>query len=114
MGVVMGEFFKRLGGGALGIAMFLLMGAYALAMLVAAWMGIDYYWGPFAAGAILFACFLLRLSLPGTVFAFLGALNVWDWPWYGALVFAAPGLAFMAIGVTGQLIGGLFGRRAAS
>ena len=33
--------------------------------------------------------------LPLTIGTFLGAMNVWGWPWYGALALAAPGLLFI-------------------
>ena len=32
---------------------------------------------------------------PLTIGTFFGALDVWGWPWYGALAFAAPGLLFI-------------------
>ena len=71
---------------------------YAFAQIVAGFAGIDYHtsivWAWVALGALLF----LRFSLPITVGAFFGAMDVWGWPWYLALIFAAPGLLFIVPG----------------
>ena len=45
--------------------------------------------------------------LPLTIGTFFGALDVWGWPWYGALLFAAPGLLFTLPGAVGLALVGV-------
>jgi hypothetical protein len=76
---------------------------YGIAQIWAGYWGIAHHWGAgWAIGAVVIA-FLFRFTLPVTIGSFFGAMNVWGWPWYGALIFAAPGLAFMALMVPGAL-----------
>jgi hypothetical protein len=74
---------------AVGCILFLVLG---IAQLVAGWVGADYYVGPFWTGVIFLVCLLGRFALPITIFGFLGAMHVWEWPWWGALLFTFPGL----------------------
>lgn len=70
---------------------------YGVAQIWAGYIGIDHHLGTgWAIGAVVVAI-LFRFSLPITIGSFFGAMNVWGWPWYGAFIFAAPGLAFMAL-----------------
>lgn len=69
---------------------------YGLVQIYAGYLGIQHHLGTGWAVAALFALFF-RFSLPITVGAFFGAMNVWGWHWLLALLFAAPGLAFMAL-----------------
>lgn len=88
---------------ALGCTFAIGMMVYGIALIWAGYIGIDYHLGSgWAIGAVVVA-FLFRFSLPITIGAFFGAMNVWGWPWYGALIFAAPGLAFMALMIPGML-----------
>lgn len=103
----------RVNAEALGCPMMVIGLAYGFSQLVAAWLGADDQFGPVIAGGAIFLCVMLRFSLPITVFSFMGALNVWEWPWYGALLFAVPGLAFLAFGFAGDLLSKLFARREA-
>jgi len=90
-------------GGALGCAFMIGMLVYGIAQIWAGYIGIDHHLGSgWAIGAVVVA-FLFRFSLPITVGSFFGAMDVWGWPWYGAFVFAAPGLAFMALMIPGAL-----------
>ena len=77
--------------------------AYGIVQVWAGYLGIDYHWGSGWAIAAVIVAFVARFSLPLTVGAFFGAMNVWGWHWVGALVFAAPGLAFMALIIPGKL-----------
>lgn len=70
----------------------LVFAVYGLAQLAAAWLGLDFYVGAFWAGAILVGCLWLQFPLPLTIASYFGASEVWGWPWYGAILFAAPGL----------------------
>ena len=54
-----------------------------------------------------FASLFFQFPIVLTVGTFFGALDVWGWPWFGALIFAMPGLLFAAPGVIGVAIGGL-------
>lgn len=76
---------------------------YGLLQIWAGYIGIEYHLGGgWAIGAVVIA-FLLRFTLPVTIGSFFGAMDVWGWHWVGALVFAAPGLAFMALMIPGAL-----------
>ncbi len=76
---------------------------YGLAQIFAGFIGIEYHLGfGWAVGAIL-AAFIVRFMLPLTIGAFFCALDVWGWHWVGALLFAAPGLAFIALMIPGML-----------
>ncbi|NCC37011.1 MAG: hypothetical protein EOM24_34135 [Chloroflexia bacterium] len=72
---------------------------YGIAQFIAAWAGIEWYLGPLWAGAALLAAVFFRFTLPVTLGAFFGAMDVWQWHWALAAVFAAPGLVFVVPGV---------------
>jgi len=76
---------------------------YGIAQIWAGYIGIDHHLGSGWAIAAVVVAFLFRFSLPITIGSFFGAMNVWGWPWYGALIFAVPGLAFMALMIPGAL-----------
>ena len=89
--------------GKMGCAFIIGMLIYGIAQISAGYIGIDHHLGSsWAIGAVI-AALLFRFSLPITIGSFFGAMNVWGWPWYGALIFAAPGLAFMALMIPGAL-----------
>ncbi|WP_426991790.1 hypothetical protein [Methylomonas sp. CM2] len=48
-----------------------------------------------AGGAAAVAAIFFRFTIPIVLGAFLFAKNIWDWHWFFALLFAAPGLLFM-------------------
>jgi hypothetical protein len=84
------------------LLMIVFMG-YGLLQIWAGYIGIEYHLGGgWAIGAVVVA-FLLRFTLPITIGSFFGAMDVWGWHWAGALVFAAPGLLFMALMIPGTL-----------
>ncbi|KAA6185287.1 hypothetical protein F2Q65_09310 [Thiohalocapsa marina] len=72
---------------------------YGIAQFIAAWAGIELYLGPLWAGAALLVAVFFRFTLPVTLGAFFGAMDVWQWHWALAAVFAAPGLVFVVPGV---------------
>jgi hypothetical protein len=80
---------------------------YGGAQLYAGFLGIQYHLGSGWAWGAITAAVLLRFPLPITIGAFFGAMSVWGWPWGGALVFAAPGLAFMAMMIPGAMASAL-------
>jgi hypothetical protein len=89
----------------LGILAFFVLG---IAQVIAGWVGADYYVGGFWASVILVACLMTRFMFPLTIFGFLGAIYVWEWPWWGAalltfpgLLIAIPSLLVMALGALG-------------
>ena len=87
----------------LGCAFMLLSLAYGIAHVVAGYIGITHHLGTGWAIAAVAIALIFRFSIPVTIGAFFGAMNVWGWPWYGAFAFAAPGLAFMALMIPGVL-----------
>lgn len=90
----------------LGIA-FLAFGGF---QVYAAAIGLDAAIGAFWAGVAIVAAFVLRTSLPIMIGAFLCAKNIWEWHWMGAVLFAAPSLAFIIPSMAADLIGRMRGR----
>lgn len=88
----------------------LLMLAVGLIQVIATWFG----WADLVGWGwtipLLFVSFLMRFMLPITIGTFLCALNVWDWHWVFAALFAAPGLIMMVPGVLLGMIGALRGK----
>jgi len=72
---------------------------FATAQMAAGYAGIEHGMGPLWALTAIFAAVFFRFTLPITVGAFFGAMNVWGWHWAYALVFTAPGLVFVLPGV---------------
>jgi hypothetical protein len=58
-------------------------------------VGIEYHFGTGWAWGAIAVGMVFRLMLPLTIGTFFGALDVCGWPWYGALLLAAPGLLFV-------------------
>ena len=78
--------------GVLGGILFLLVG---VVQIFVGYIGIEHHLGAgFAIGALALG-FVFRIMFPLTIGTFFGALDVWGWPWYGALALAAPGLLFI-------------------
>lgn len=79
---------------------------YSFFQLYAGFVGIEHHLGTgWAIGAV-FLALLFRFTLPLTIGSFFGAMNVWGWHWFFALIFAAPGLViFFAILLTGGILG---------
>ena len=99
----MGSIFAWVGG-TLGVVIFLIVG---LVQIYAGYLGIEYHLGSgWAIGAVI-ATLFFQFPIILTVGTFFGALDVWGWPWYGAAVFAMPGLLFAFPGVVGVAIVGL-------
>jgi multisubunit Na+/H+ antiporter MnhB subunit len=86
--------------GCIGAIVFAL---YGLVQICAGYLGIEHQLSTGWAIAAVIAAFALRFTLPITIGAFYGAMNVWGWHWAAALAFAAPGLAFMALLIPGFL-----------
>lgn len=84
-----------------GIILFI---SYGFFQIYVGYIGIDYHLGAYWAGLALFAGFIFRLSLPTTIGAFFGAMDVFGWHWALAALFAAPGLALVIPGVLNAII----------
>ena len=82
----------------------ILFAIYGVAQIMASFAGFDFYVGAFFASVIVAACIWFRFTLPLTIAAFLGAKNVWEWHWFFALIFAAPGLLLAIPSILGSLI----------
>jgi len=87
------------GGIIMGVILFLAAIAYGLTQVVVGYIGIEEAFGTFWAIVALIAAFMFRLSLPLTIGAFWGAMEVLDWHWALALIFVAPGLVFIIPGM---------------
>jgi hypothetical protein len=80
---------------AFGILGFVVFIAVAIIQTAVGYIGIEHHFGTFVAFVVIILAFIFRFMLPLTIGTFLGAMNVWGWPWYGALALAAPGLLFI-------------------
>ncbi|PJE78255.1 hypothetical protein CI610_02817 [invertebrate metagenome] len=89
---------------AIGFILFFLFG---IAQLVAGYVGIDYHFGAGWAVAALVASLMFRFTLPITIGAFFGAMDVWGWHWALSALFVAPGLAFLIPGLMHSLYEGV-------
>lgn len=91
--------------GVLGGILFLVVG---IVQIYVGFIGIEYHLGSGFAFGALFLGFFFRIMFPLTIGTFFGALDVWGWPWYGALAFAAPGLLFIVPALVTSAISTLF------
>jgi hypothetical protein len=73
--------------------------AFAMAQMAAGFAGIEHGVGHLWALAAVGAALLLRFTLPISIGAFFGAMQLWHWHWSLALLFAVPGLVFVLPGV---------------
>ncbi len=73
--------------------------AFGALQIYAGYLGIEHHIGVgWAVAAVILGVFF-RFSLPITIGAFFGAMNVWEWHWLAATAFAAPGLLLLVPGV---------------
>tara|TARA_B110000305_G_scaffold83262_1_gene93750 strand:- start:176 stop:589 length:414 start_codon:yes stop_codon:yes gene_type:complete len=91
--------------GGIGVIFFL---GFAIVQGAIGYLGIAYHFGSGWAIGLLILAFVFRFSLPLTIGTFFGALDVFGWPWYGALLITLPGLLFMVPGAIGVALVGLF------
>lgn len=84
----------------IGSIAFLLFG---IAQIWAGYIGIDLHLGMIWAFIAIFLVFA-RFTLPITVGAFFGAMDVWHWHWALAALFVAPGLIFIIPGIITEII----------
>ena len=77
--------------------------AYGVVQLIVGYHGIAEHLGNGWALGALVAAFGFRFTLPITIGSFFGAMDLFGWPWYGALLFAAPGLLFLLLLLPGAL-----------
>jgi len=77
----------------------LAVAAFRLTRAVIGTIGLQHELGlPWALLAL--ACLVLfRLALPIRIGAFIALMSLWGWPWYAALLFAAPRLPMMLPGL---------------
>ena len=97
--------------GAFSGIIFLLVG---IVQIYVGYIGIEYHLGAgFAIGALVLG-FVFRIMFPLTIGTFFGAMDVFGWPWYGALALAAPGLLFIVPALVTGAISTLFEKKAES
>lgn len=87
--------------GLMGCLLIILTLIYGLFQFHIGYICIEHHLGSGWAIAAIILAFMLRFTLPITIGAFFGAMDVWGWHWAVALLFAAPGLAFMALMIPG-------------
>ena len=91
-------------GGTVGVIFFLIIG---ILQIYVGFLGVEYHLGGGWAVGVIILSFFFQIMLPLTIGTFFGALDVWGWPWYGALLFAAPGLLFTLPGAVGLALVGV-------
>jgi hypothetical protein len=77
---------------------------FGLAQFAAGYAGIAYHFGTGWAIAALVVGVFFRFTLPITIGAFFGAMDVWGWHWALAALFAVPGLIFVVPGVIASVV----------
>lgn len=78
------------------LPLLLLLGLFwGVAFIYGGAVGIAHHWGAFWAIAFLLLAIVTRITLPLTIGAFFGALDVWGWHWFAAFLFAVPGVALI-------------------
>ena len=90
--------------GGIGVVFFI---GFAIAQGAIGFLGVEYHFGSGWAIGVLVLAFVFRFTLPLTIGTFFGALDVFGWPWYGALFITLPGLLFMVPGAIGMAVVGL-------
>lgn len=95
-----------------GGVVFVVFLVYSAAQIYAGYLGIEHHLGVIWAFVAIAAAFVFRFTLPMTVGAFFGAMDVWGWHWALALIFAAPGLAFVVPGVLASIFSAVRQRHA--
>jgi hypothetical protein len=91
---------------ALLVIMLVVSLVFAIAQVIAGYEGIAFHLGTIWAILAVAVAFFLRFTLPLTIGAFFGAMDVWGWHWAAALVFAVPGIIFAVPGVIVSMIEG--------
>jgi hypothetical protein len=86
---------------AAGVILFLVYGVF---QIYAGYVGIDFHFGGTWAGLGLVLAFIFRFTLPITLGAVFGAMDVFGWHWFLAILFAAPGLALVIPGVISAIV----------
>jgi len=89
---------------ALAMLSLVALAGFAFTQFVLGCMGLAQLLG--VAGAVLGVLLwpLLGLRLPLQIGMFVGALSLWHWPWFAALLFAAPRELLMVPGLAARLI----------
>ena len=99
-----GNQVKGIGTGVLLFSSMIIFMIWGVAQFIAGYAGIEAYAGAGWAVTAIILSLLFRFTLPVTIGSFYGAMVVWNWPWYLALLFAAPGLALIAPGVLALIL----------
>jgi hypothetical protein len=91
---------------------FIIFLGFGILQIVAGYIGIDHHFGAGWAIAALVLALGFRFTLPITVGAFFGAVDVWGWHWVFGLLFALPGLLFVVPGILAAFVDqiGSFGK----
>lgn len=87
----------------LGVGGFIIFMGYGIPQIVAGYVGIGFHFCAVWAGVAIVAALMFCFTLPITIGAFFGAMDVWGWHWG----FAAPSLAFLMPGVILSIIEGV-------
>jgi hypothetical protein len=84
---------------------------FGIMQIVAGFIGIEYHWGAGWAWGLIIVSMLTRATILITIAAFFGAKDVWEWHWFMALIFAAPGIVFMVAAYVPSILQSLLPRQ---
>jgi hypothetical protein len=91
-----------------GVVVFLMVLAfigYGITVIAIGWIGIEEEFGFWWGVAAVVLALHLRITIPISIGAILGAMHLWGWHWALATLFAIPGLAFMIPAVAAIILG---------
>jgi len=86
------------------VATLILLAAFRLSRAVIGTVGLEHDLGLLCAVLGAASLALFRFTLPIRVGAILGLIGLWGWPWYAALLFAAPRLLLLLPGLISSAI----------
>ena len=81
------------------VAALIALGAFRIARAVIGTVGLEHELGLACAVLAAAALALFRFTLPIRIGAILGLIGLWGWPWYAAVIFAAPRLPLLLPGL---------------
>ncbi len=90
------------------LPIFLLVGVFQMYL---GYIGIEHHLGTWVAIGAIVVALVFRFLLPLTIGSFFGAVDVWDWPWWGGALIAAPGLLFIVPSMVMAALAPILNRR---
>ena len=87
-----------------GCLIALAFAAFGIAQFYAGAQEISNEFGGWWSFGAIAAALIFRFTLPLTIASYFYARDWWEWPWYFAALFAAPGLLFVVPGTIAAVL----------